>query len=84
MVELAEGKDLFARLKAPACGHMLECEVAGVARQLAEVLAHMHSKGCMHGDIKPENVLFHNATSPDIRLCDFGHASDKTDRQRPK
>lgn len=63
---------------------MRECEVAGVARQLAEVLAHMHSKGCMHGDIKPENVLFRNATSPDILVCDFGHACDKTDRQRPK
>ena len=32
-------------------------EVANTALQLAEGLAHIHSKGILHRDIKPANIL---------------------------
>ena len=41
----------------------------GWARQLAETVEWLHSRGCVHGDIKKENVLLtHNLS---IKLCDF-------------
>jgi serine/threonine protein kinase len=40
--------------------------------QLATTLHFLHSKGIVHGDIKPENIL----VSKDYRIkfCDFGFA----------
>ncbi|HYF00062.1 MAG TPA: serine/threonine-protein kinase [Planctomycetota bacterium] len=49
-----------------------------VLRQLAEALEHVHSKGLIHKDLKPENVLV-NAEG-DIRLIDFSLSQTKWDR----
>ena len=43
-----------------------------IARQTAESLAFMHSKGVIHSDLKPENILFTNGRRTSIRLIDFG------------
>lgn len=42
-------------------------------RQITRGLAHIHSKGIVHRDMKPENILIdkHNCA----RICDFGFAS---------
>jgi serine/threonine protein kinase len=45
---------------------------------IADALAFVHTKGVVHKDIKPENVLI-NAQS-DVRLIDFSLASTKWDR----
>ena len=49
-----------------------------VLRQLAEALEHVHNKGLIHKDLKPENVLV-NAEG-DIRLIDFSLSQTKWDR----
>lgn len=41
----------------------------GVFRQLLEALAHMHEKGLVHRDVKPENVIV--ALTDEARLLDF-------------
>ncbi len=41
-----------------------------VARQIAETLAHVHSRGILHRDVKPSNVLL--TAEGRARLVDFG------------
>ena len=43
-----------------------------VAKQTAESLAFMHSKGVIHSDVKPENILFNSGRRTAVRLIDFG------------
>ena len=45
---------------------------------IADALAFVHSKGIVHKDIKPENVLV--SANSDVRLIDFSLASTKWDR----
>ncbi|MBI2898708.1 MAG: serine/threonine protein kinase, partial [Planctomycetes bacterium] len=47
-------------------------------RRLAEALEHVHSKGIIHKDIKPENVLVD--AKGDIRLIDFSLGQTRWDR----
>lgn len=44
--------------------------------QLLEGIAFLHSEGICHRDIKPDNVLVNSYDPPDIRITDFGSASD--------
>jgi serine/threonine protein kinase len=44
-----------------------------ILRDVAQILEHAHSRGVVHRDIKPGNVLFD--TSGIVRLTDFGTAS---------
>lgn len=36
---------------------------------------HLHDKGVMHRDLKPDNVMFRNETSDELVIVDFGLAS---------
>mmetsp|Transcript_22823 Transcript_22823/g.31910 ORF Transcript_22823/g.31910 Transcript_22823/m.31910 type:complete len:517 (+) Transcript_22823:71-1621(+) len=46
-----------------------------VLRQLLEALSYCHSKGIVHRDVKPANILVDDATGS-LRLIDFGSAAD--------
>ncbi len=49
-----------------------------VLMKVADALAHVHSRGLIHKDVKPENVLV--SASGDVRLIDFSLASTRWDR----
>ena len=57
-------------------------DIISIARQTLNALVFLNSKNLIHGDIKPENILFVNAGDPRIKLIDFGVATfdDSTDK----
>ncbi|MGA3124076.1 MAG: serine/threonine-protein kinase [Polyangiaceae bacterium] len=57
-------------------GRMTRHEVAHVARSIGMALAHAHAAGVVHGNVKPENVVF-AATGP--KLTDFAAARHPPD-----
>ena len=50
-----------------------------ILRQLAEALAHIHSLGVIHKDLKPENVLIDKKSQ--IRMIDFSLSKTKWQRK---
>lgn len=53
-----------------AGGHLLEA--LDVVRRIAEVVTFIHGEGVIHGDLKPNNILFRSDGTP--VLVDFGTA----------
>ncbi|MEY8878892.1 MAG: leucine-rich repeat-containing protein kinase family protein [Leptothrix sp. (in: b-proteobacteria)] len=50
--------------------------VLRIARTVADVAAHLHAQGLMHGDLYAHNLLWNGAAAlPDCVLSDFGAAS---------
>lgn len=49
-------------------------QIPALLRDIAMGLAHIHEKGFVHADVKPENILISTKGSPVI--CDFGLARD--------
>lgn len=49
-------------------------EISGVLGQVSAGLAHIHSRGFIHGDIKPENIVIEETDEGGVRavICDFG------------
>lgn len=84
VMELVEGADLRRRLRAG--GPLEPAAAAQIAVQVADALAYLHSRGVVHGDVKPANILMPDAGGP-IKLADFGVArrlaQDPTIELRP-
>nr|XP_028558066.1 serine/threonine-protein kinase SBK2-like isoform X1 [Podarcis muralis] len=68
--ELALASDLFS-LMVPQVG-VPEQRVKRCALQLASALEYMETKGLVHRDVKPENVLLCDPECRRIKLTDFG------------
>jgi serine/threonine protein kinase len=68
-MELVDGEDLRRRLDRE--GHLPWPEARRIARALAEALAHAHTRGVVHRDVKPHNVLL---AGDAVKLGDFGLA----------
>jgi dual specificity tyrosine-phosphorylation-regulated kinase 2/3/4 len=54
--------------------------VQTVARHVAGALQFVHSRGIMHCDVKPENILFMNSDLKSVKLIDFGCSATVSDR----
>ena len=49
--------------------------VQEIMRKLLESCIHIHKKGIIHRDIKPDNILI-NQTTGELKLIDFGLAKN--------
>ncbi|MGI9101757.1 MAG: protein kinase domain-containing protein [Terriglobales bacterium] len=68
VMELVEGRNLRERLHEP----MSLQQFLGVATQCVQALAGAHSRGIVHCDIKPENIMITGSGS--VKILDFGVA----------
>lgn len=84
-MELISGHDLARELElqhegggmcAAKQGSAQFREAARIVMQVADALAFAHSKGIVHRDIKPNNILLDTECRP--RLVDFGLAKDES------
>ncbi|KAK7337956.1 hypothetical protein VNO77_18550 [Canavalia gladiata] len=69
VIELCQPFTLFDRI---ADGPLPEPHAASLIKQLLEAVAHCHTLGIAHRDIKPDNLLFDSANN--LKLSDFGSA----------
>ncbi|GAA6053159.1 hypothetical protein JCM3770_002882 [Rhodotorula araucariae] len=61
------------------CNIMSEGQIAAVSREVLQGLKHLHEHGVIHRDIKSDNILL--SMQGDIKLTDFGFASQLSDAQ---
>lgn len=71
VTRLMSGGDLAARLAADDAPVDMATAMS-VGNQIADALAHAHSKGVIHRDVKPENIWFDE--NGGVHLGDFGLA----------
>jgi len=67
-MEYLQGGDLKKKIKT----HLSQEETINIMTKLSEALAYAHSKGFIHRDIKPGNIIFNEDKQP--ILADFGIA----------
>jgi serine/threonine protein kinase/tetratricopeptide (TPR) repeat protein len=69
VMQYVEGEDLAARL---GRGRLATGEALDIAIQIAEALAEAHSRGIVHRDIKPQNIML--TARSRVKILDFGLA----------
>jgi len=80
VMEYVEGKTLYDDL---SDGKVLgEQEALEIVIQLANALAHAHSMGMIHRDVKPKNIMIN--TEGTVKLADMGLARETSDIQAAK
>ncbi|MBN2456908.1 MAG: serine/threonine protein kinase [Sedimentisphaerales bacterium] len=80
VMEYVEGKTLYDDI---AAGKVFaEDEALDVIIQVARALAHAHSCGLIHRDVKPKNIMINAAGV--VKLADMGLARETTDIEAAK
>eukprot|EP00658_Telonema_sp_P-2_P038018 TRINITY_DN27330_c0_g1_i4.p1 TRINITY_DN27330_c0_g1~~TRINITY_DN27330_c0_g1_i4.p1 ORF type:complete len:394 (-),score=127.73 TRINITY_DN27330_c0_g1_i4:362-1543(-) len=76
-MELLEGKELFDAICDLDAGAYSEHDAAHIISQLADTIAYLNSLGIAHRDVKPENVIYVEASAAlcsQVKLTDLGLA----------
>src|SRR5829696_8235710 len=82
VMEYVEGKTLYDMMCAPPAGdgHVFtETETLDIIIQMADALAHSHSRGLIHRDVKPKNIILTPAGV--AKLTDLGLARAQDDSE---
>src|SRR6266536_2786521 len=69
--EYVPGQTMRQALRA---GALNDAEAVEAGAQILEALAHAHSRGIVHRDVKPSNVLVAEGEELSVRMLDFGLA----------
>eukprot|EP00047_Mylnosiga_fluctuans_P004173 m.233073 g.233073 ORF g.233073 m.233073 type:complete len:370 (+) comp12455_c0_seq1:87-1196(+) len=73
VMDIMEGGELYYEIQRRK--RFEEADAKFITSQIAHAIAHMHSKGICHRDIKMENILLENKNSLKVRIADFGFAT---------
>ncbi len=77
VLEYCDGGDLISRLRRRETGGADDERAAyAIWHQIVDGVEHMHSRGIVHLDLKPQNVLLlsKDDANPVVKLCDFSHS----------
>lgn len=55
-------------------------EILNISLQVLEALDYLNFKGIIHGDLKPENIMFEDSECKNIKVIDFGSSIIKRQR----
>lgn len=75
VMEYVEGKTLYDDLSAGKV--YSEKEAVDIIIQVAHALAHAHTRGLIHRDVKPKNIM--TTTNGKVKLADMGLARETAD-----
>lgn len=87
VMENVKGKDLLSVAEMPG-RKLSEALVAAILRQVLQGLQHMHGRGLVHEDIRPENILIldhpssassNSCSGLTVRIIDYGLAEKHTE-----
>lgn len=74
VLELIQGKSLYDVLKRPNFRKDVTLtQIINMTRSLLDALAYLASKGIMHRDLKPDNILLERGEK--VKIVDFGLAT---------
>jgi serine/threonine-protein kinase len=80
VMEYVEGKTLYDDLSKGKV--FSEKEALDIIIQVAKALAHAHSQGLIHRDVKPKNIMIHKDGM--VKLADMGLAREASDIKAAK
>lgn len=69
VMDVLEGGDSFSLVDK---GRLPESQAAAVLLQANSALQYLHDRGLVHGDVKPENLVFADKDQTRLVLVDFG------------
>eukprot|EP01018_Ginkgo_biloba_P021899 Gb_04848 [translate_table: standard] len=74
IMELCSGGEIYHEIEQK--GRLSEKEALEIFQSLMEAVSYCHSRGVVHRDVKPENIVkLNNTAASPIKLVDFGYAA---------